>query len=62
MPWCDICGQLRDEVNEDGTCPSCGQTLVKPHREGVPLRFKLLIAAAAVYLVWRLVQVATWIF
>lgn len=62
MPWCDICGQLRDELTDEGSCPACGQKLVKAEREGVPWRFKLLIAAAAIYLAWRLWQVGTWIF
>lgn len=62
MPWCDICGQLRDELTEEGRCPACGQRLVREERTGVPLRFKLLIAAATAYIVWRLVQIGTWIF
>jgi hypothetical protein len=61
----------------DGTCPSCGRSLVVAERTTarnldlkklagedakVPWHFKVLMFAVAVYLGWRLVQLIGWIF
>jgi len=51
-------------MNPDGSCPVCGRVLADPLVEDepkAPWHFKLLVAAVAVYLLWRLVQLITWI-
>ena len=50
-------------MNADGSCPVCGRVLAEPAVEEpkAPWHFKLLVAALAVYLLWRLVQGIGWI-
>jgi len=52
-------------MNQDGTCPECGSTLVNPAgidaQPKAPWHFKLLVVAVVVYLGWRLVQMVGWI-
>ncbi|MBA3653800.1 MAG: hypothetical protein H0W70_06350 [Actinobacteria bacterium] len=43
----------------DGSCPSCGRQIGDP--PSTPWHFKLLMAATAVYLGWRLVQGLAWL-
>lgn len=59
-----------NSVNEDGTCPTCGDTIQLPEGEPdadtgtrsegadekAPWHFKLMMATVTVYLGWRLVQ------
>lgn len=49
----------------DGACPSCGRAIAtkqdEPPPPAVPWHFKLLVVAVALYLGWRLIQIATWI-
>jgi hypothetical protein len=67
MPWCEACSRFftPPSMNPDGTCPSCGRVLADPPAEEpvpkAPWHFKLLVAAVAVYLLWRLVQLLAWI-
>jgi hypothetical protein len=63
-------------MNPDGTCPSCGRSLVVERTTAanldlkklagadtkVPWHFKVLVLALAIYLGWRLVQLVGWIF
>ena len=64
MPWCHPCGTFidADKVPESGQCPTCGGEIGQPVRtvEGTNLRFPwhfwLLVVAATVYLVWRLID------
>ena len=51
-------------MNDDGTCPTCGDLVTEPHDhvaadgddEKAPWHFKLMVAALVVYLSWRLIQ------
>ena len=67
MPWCETCSRFftPPSMNPDGSCPTCGRVLVDPAGEAVepkaPWHFKLLVAAVALYLLWRLVQMITWL-
>jgi hypothetical protein len=69
MPWCDDCSRFYNpnSMPPDGTCPSCGAVLAPPDSGGsssasrAPWHFKLLVAAAAVYLGWRAVQGVEWL-
>ncbi len=66
MPWCEECAKYwtPNSMNEDGTCPECGAPIAEAHEharaalddEKAPWHFKLLVVAAAAYLVWRFVQ------
>lgn len=51
-------------MNDDGTCPTCGDQVTEPHDhdivapdERAPWHFKLMVAALALYLGWRLVDI-----
>ncbi len=66
MPWCEVCAKYHapTAVQNDGTCPVCGNPVGGPERravevaqdESTPWHFKLLVGATAVYLGWRFVQ------
>jgi uncharacterized paraquat-inducible protein A len=64
MPWCEDCSRFwnPNSVPAKGTCPSCGAELQGPLRDDeylkAPWHFKVLVACAAVYLVWRALQLA----
>ncbi len=76
MPWCDDCAKYLTPtaLREDGACPTCGRAVgetdaadapdaaVAIDDERAPWHFKLLVAAVAVYLGWRLVQMIGWLF
>ena len=65
MPWCEECAKYMapSAMNEDGTCPACGRTIEeRPESaddEKTPWHFKLLIVAAVLYMVWRLIDLFT---
>lgn len=71
MPWCDTCDRFYNPntLLPDGTCPACGRTVAAsaetdvahPVDAGAPWHFKVLIAATAVYLGWRLLQGIVWV-
>lgn len=74
MPWCDDCDRWYspNALNEDGTCPTCGRSVGKPGpadraleedqpEPKVPWHFWLLLATAALYLVWRAIQGIGWV-
>ena len=77
MPWCDGCDRFYNPTTHrpDGTCPTCGrhvghpavadqtetETAEGPARDRAPWHFKLLVAATAAYLGWRLVQGIIWV-
>ncbi len=54
-----------EALGEEGACPTCGAQLEGAQdsgaRRGAPWHFKLLVGALALYLVWRLVQIAAWL-
>ena len=74
MPWCDDCAKFwnPNSMPPTGECPKCGVRLAEPpHRDthGVsaqdeyraPWHFKLLVVLAGIYLLWRFVQLVTWL-
>lgn len=67
MPWCEECAKYYtpNSVNEDGSCPSCGDALQlpegadapdEPADESTPWHFKLMVVAVVAYLGWRLID------
>jgi hypothetical protein len=62
-------------MKPDGTCPSCGRSLIGERTTAgtldlkklagqdakAPWHFKLLVLAVVVYLAWRLIQLVLWI-
>ncbi|MDZ7733527.1 MAG: hypothetical protein U5R31_10920 [Acidimicrobiia bacterium] len=65
MPWCEPCSHYYapNTLLEDGDCPQCGEHIADPHEEDikVPWHFWLLLTAASIYLVWRIVQMIGWV-
>ena len=67
MPWCDSCSKYYapNGLNPDGTCPACGRVVAEPPASGADVRapwhFKLLVASAAAYLLWRAWQGVAWV-
>lgn len=61
MPWCEECSKFWNptSMNADGTCPTCGRTIVAPAK--TPWHFKLLMAALVLYLGFRAVQGVEWL-
>ncbi len=70
MPWCEPCAKYwtPNSMNDDGTCPKCGEQVTEPgeHDSGAgsddekaPWHFKLMVAALAVYLGWRVIDLFT---
>ena len=45
-------------MGANGECPVCKQVIAQP--KGAPWHFKMLVAAATIYLSWRLVQGIVW--
>jgi hypothetical protein len=67
VPWCEECAKYYtpNSVNEDGSCPACGEALQLPEGaeeeastddESTPWHFKLMVVAVVAYLGWRLIQ------
>ena len=51
-------------MNDDGTCPTCGEQVVEGHTHGdeaadekAPWHFKLMIVALVIYLSWRVIAI-----
>ncbi len=68
MPWCDTCDVYLapNSVNEDGMCPTCGQTVDHGDRvalgdQAVPWHFWVVVVAVVAYLGWRLIQGVGWL-
>jgi hypothetical protein len=67
VPWCDPCSQYYtpNSLTPEGACPTCGEDLSKQKEieapEKVPWHFWLLLAAATIYLGWRLIQGIGWL-
>lgn len=68
MPWCEPCEKYwtPNAMNDDGTCPTCGEQVVAAHEpaegdvateEKAPWHFKLMIVALVLYLSWRLIAI-----
>jgi hypothetical protein len=52
---------VADDELVDGACPTCSTDLAEPVRHPVSLRFRLLIVATVIYLIWRCVQGVQWL-
>jgi hypothetical protein len=67
VPWCDACSRYYNPntLPPEGTCPNCGQAVAGGAGSATPARapwhFWLFVAAAVVYLGWRLVQGVAWL-
>ncbi len=62
MPWCDVCDRLVDDQEVvDGHCPTCETELGTGQREPLPWKFRFMIIATVIYLVWRIYQVISWL-
>jgi hypothetical protein len=70
MPWCETCSRFLNpnSLNADGSCPTCGRVVAEPAPPGAsaetvkaPWHFKLLLAAVVIYLVWRVIQMISWV-
>ena len=62
MPWCDVCDRLVDDHEVvDGHCPNCATELGGGQREPLPWKFRFMIIATVIYLVWRVYQVISWL-
>ena len=66
MPWCEECSRylVPTSLDDRGACPSCGRVVEddvddEANDESPPWHFKLLVAATAIYLGWRFVQIFT---
>ncbi|HEY7072233.1 MAG TPA: hypothetical protein VH479_19045 [Acidimicrobiales bacterium] len=77
MPWCETCSRFLNPntLEPDGSCPTCGRVVAEPAPEDAatgtgdtevkkkaPWHFKILLAFIVVYLVFRFIQIGTWIF
>jgi len=67
MPWCETCSRFYNpnSLETSGACPSCGAVIATPKAVAdatrAPWHFKLLVAAASLYLGWRAVQGIAWV-
>ena len=69
MPWCERCERFYNpnSLNANGTCKACGRQVAEPEEIArlaeakAPWHFKLLVAATAAYLGWRLLQGIDWV-
>ena len=66
MPWCEQCARylVPTSLDDRGACPTCGRVIEdevddEANDESPPWHFKLLVAATAIYLGWRFVQIFT---
>jgi hypothetical protein len=77
MPWCETCSRFLNPntLEPDGSCPTCGRVVAEPApadaaagtgdtevKKKAPWHFKILLAFIVVYLVFRFIQIGTWIF
>lgn len=63
MPWCEDCARFwnPNTLRPGGECPTCGRTIAEPVAEPeveAPWHFKVLVASATIYLLWRAAQLA----
>ena len=68
VPWCETCDRFYNPntLQANGSCPTCGKVVGEPGADGAavggaPWHFKLLVAATAVYLSYRLIQGIAWV-
>jgi hypothetical protein len=69
MPWCEGCQKFYspNTLRSDGTCPENHHVADPPdpdapvEKRKAPWHFWVLLAALAIYLGWRLVQLVGWL-
>ena len=66
MPWCEQCSRylVPTSLDDRGACPTCGRVIEdevddEANDESPPWHLKLLVAATAIYLGGRFVQIFT---
>ena len=76
MPFCEPCDKWRapNALMPDGTCPKCRAQVATPPSPAetaaaaanadakIPWHFWVMVAAAGLYLFWRVVQGVSWFF
>lgn len=55
--WCETC----DRPVEGDVCEVCGQPVTPAERVAMPWRWRLFLVATAIYLVWRIYQLVSWL-
>jgi hypothetical protein len=75
MPWCESCAKFwsPNSLTPAGECPSCGHRFSTDGARSLdgdelavddykaPWHFKLMVGMAVVYVVWRIMQMVSWI-
>lgn len=55
--WCDQCDRREDGLQ----CAVCGAELSAPAKGSLPWRWRLFLVGTAVYIVWRVYQLISWL-
>jgi hypothetical protein len=55
--WCETC----DRPVEGEVCEVCGQDVSEPEPTPIPWRWRLFLVATAIYLIWRIYQLISWL-
>jgi predicted RNA-binding protein with PUA domain len=55
--WCETC----DRPVEGEVCEVCGGDVAEPERAPIPWRWRLFLVATAIYLIWRIYQLVSWL-
>jgi hypothetical protein len=64
VPWCEDCARFwnPNTLSAQGECPTCGRRIAEPGSGELdakaPWHFKVLVASAGIYLLWRFLQLA----
>jgi hypothetical protein len=74
MPWCESCAKFwnPNSLTPAGDCPTCGHRFSPGDASSdgdqfalddykAPWHFKLMVGLAAVYLMWRFIQMVGWL-
>ncbi len=72
MPFCEPCDKWRapNALMPDGTCPRCRTVVQEPpavdpaaaDATKIPWHFWVMVAAAGLYLMWRVIEGVSWFF
>lgn len=55
--WCETC----DRPVDGEVCEVCGQDVGEPERVPIPWRWRFFLVATAIYLIWRIYQLISWL-
>lgn len=55
--WCETC----DRPVEGDVCEVCGETVTEPEKEPMPWMWRFFLVSTAIYLVWRIYQLISWL-